>query len=391
MQKAKILAGAILGACIAGLSGCASTGGDIGGLVPAPKFLKGSIDNNVYTAQDKRFTVAVPHAQGSYEYTYMKVKEQYNPLDDYVSFGPAAFDQDIYRVDVAFRATPGSMVPSFGDTAPKMLAEFQKQGEQAYNAPFSPLSDEMTQVNGHTARHWQFKQDVPSGTLANVPVTLHHDIYTIDYGYALATVWVQEESGVSSGETQALTPAAFAASVKPLPEPGNGAQDMAADGTFHFPKQPVTIKSPVVLCGSATTSVFESDNSVDFTGPDQLWQLAGDYAVQVFPTPQDAASREGFMARSRKYMEGYVAGDRKPLGATPKVTATKEMQVNGLPAYQALGLEEGKDFLYATAILGKSHVMLVSLLAPLRAGEDPAALPATECYNKFLDSIRETD
>lgn len=79
------------------IQGCESTGGIIGGLFPAPKFLKGDITNNIYTSKEKKFSIQVPHKEGSYEYTYLNIKEQYNEHGTYISFGPAAFDKSIYR------------------------------------------------------------------------------------------------------------------------------------------------------------------------------------------------------------------------------------------------------------------------------------------------------
>jgi hypothetical protein len=108
-------------------AGCSTTGGDILGLFPAPKILKGSIDNNVYTSKDKLFSIAIPHKQGSYEYKYMQVKEEYTPHNDYVSFGPAAFDQSIFRVNFTMRATPGSLQPGFDDIAPKIHEASEKK------------------------------------------------------------------------------------------------------------------------------------------------------------------------------------------------------------------------------------------------------------------------
>ena len=93
---------------LAALAGCATTGGDIGGLFPAPKFLKGTIRNNIYTTSDGSLSVAIPHKEGSYEYQYMQVKEQYSPQGDYISFGPAALDKSIYRVETSKRVTTES-------------------------------------------------------------------------------------------------------------------------------------------------------------------------------------------------------------------------------------------------------------------------------------------
>jgi len=60
-------------AAVVVLAGCSTTGGTIGGLLPAPKFLKGEIVNNIYRSPDGSFSVGVPHKEGSYEFKYMQV------------------------------------------------------------------------------------------------------------------------------------------------------------------------------------------------------------------------------------------------------------------------------------------------------------------------------
>lgn len=64
---------------ILGLTACSTTGGVLPftGL-PLPKILRGKIENNIYIAADRGFSVAVPHAQDSYEYRYMSIKEEGN-------------------------------------------------------------------------------------------------------------------------------------------------------------------------------------------------------------------------------------------------------------------------------------------------------------------------
>jgi len=70
-----------------------------------PQQIEGKIQRNVYTAKNNLFSIAIPHREGSYEYAYMKVKEEFHGEQGaYVSFGPAAFNQSIYRV----KWTPGS-------------------------------------------------------------------------------------------------------------------------------------------------------------------------------------------------------------------------------------------------------------------------------------------
>lgn len=200
---------------VVGLTACSSTGGDIGGLIPAPKFLKGAIENNVYTAQDKRFTVSVPHAQGSYEYNYMQVKEQYGQVEDYISFGPAAFNQSIYRIDFV-TAPAGRSLPDLDTVAPKMLEVVEQESRRSYGGMVTAGDPAKLVIGGHNAYHWQLQQTVPEGKLANIEVNLVHDVYQIDFGRSMATVWVQTQVG--NPTANALTAEQFVESLK-VPAP----------------------------------------------------------------------------------------------------------------------------------------------------------------------------
>lgn len=217
MDKQTFAKGLLITLLLSGLAACAHTGGDIGGLVPAPKFLKGSISGSTYTSKDGLFTVTVPHAQGSYEYTYMQVKEQYGNGFDYVSFGPAATDQSIYRVNLEMRPPPGAMQPSLDDAAPAALANCEAQIQKIYGVAPKVTSNGKTQIDGHDAYYWQLKQVVPVGKLNSTkPVTLIHDIYVMDFPRAIAIVWVQSPANAPAPNSQ-MTPILFAISLKLKP------------------------------------------------------------------------------------------------------------------------------------------------------------------------------
>lgn len=378
---------------LVGFAGCSTTGGDIGGLFPAPKFLKGSIDNNIYTSKDNNFTIAVPHAQGSYEYKYMQVKEEYHNTYDYVSFGPAAFDQSIYRVEVVPRAPPGEARPSLDEVASKFLTQVEQMMQNAYGAEPAVIQNNKTQINGRNALYWQLKQVVPTGKLnSSNPVNLTHDIYVIDFGDAVGIVWAQIQAGAasSSGE-KPLTPEQFASSLKIRQLVYNADQRITAGGVYTFAKYPVTVISPAALCNKPNLAVFDTDSSVDFGAPDRLWQTAGDYAVQVFPIPDTIKDQPSFVSETKKLYPPYMAKDRKTLGLSFKVTDVKELQVGGLPALQGIGVDEGKAVFVVTAVLQKSSVTLASVIYPISAGISPTDSIPWDCYNKFVASVHELD
>lgn len=172
--------------------GCSTTGGTIGGLFPAPMFLKGEIKDNTYTAQDNSFSVAVPHKYGSYEYTYMQVKEQYSEYGAYVSFGPAAFDQSIYRLETGKRVTPGSQNVKFDDVAPELVEGYKAQLENNYGSASQEVESRQETINGRKAYYWKLSQVVPAGKyFSNSTAIFTHDVYVIDVEKGAAIVWIQ--------------------------------------------------------------------------------------------------------------------------------------------------------------------------------------------------------
>ncbi|PVZ71846.1 hypothetical protein [Pelagibaculum spongiae] len=82
------------------ISACSGTGGAIGGLIPAPKLLKGNVSGDIYYAQDGSFQVNLPHppSVSSSEWRYTKVTEGTTDTFTKVIFGPAAFDINFYHV-----------------------------------------------------------------------------------------------------------------------------------------------------------------------------------------------------------------------------------------------------------------------------------------------------
>ena len=186
------------------LVGCetTSTGGTIGGLFPAPKFLKGEIENDIYIAQDKSFSVRIPHSIGSYEYTHMQVKEQYSDHGTYVSFGPSAFDRGIYHIQIySIEIVKQVMLDvqsvRFDVAAAKALEDYKAQLLKVYGTmPKEVLSLQET-INGRKGFYWRLTQEFSNSNhdayLANSndDVYIAHEIYIVDFEKGVALVGVE--------------------------------------------------------------------------------------------------------------------------------------------------------------------------------------------------------
>ena len=200
------------------LIGCetTSTGGTIGGLFPAPKFLKGELESDIYTAQDKSFSVRIPHRIGSYEYKYMQVKEQYSDHGTYVSFGPSAFDQRIYRIqiygiDILKRVMPDIQSVSFDVVAARTLESYKAQllkGDRTVPEEASPYQET---INGRKAFYWRLTQEFIN---SNNNAYIAHDVYIVSFKKGIAIVGVEvHRPEMRVPRTIIMDPRAFAESV----------------------------------------------------------------------------------------------------------------------------------------------------------------------------------
>ena len=139
------------------LAACSGTGGIIGGLVPAPKFLDGKVDKSTYYAPNKAFSVRLPHPpEQSHvdrnEWIYTKVHEINDGPIIAVVFGPAAFDSNLYaaalvrtpmspdkdaHVNQAFGNRVRFRTATYGQTyAEKARQRFELHGRPCYYAVY---------------------------------------------------------------------------------------------------------------------------------------------------------------------------------------------------------------------------------------------------------------
>ena len=196
------------------ISGCETTGGTIGGLFPAPKFLEGKIENNIYTAKDSLFSISIPHPEGSYEYKYMQVKEQFKNNEAYVSFGPAAFNKSIYRVHVIIHPDSGKKTVPLDKAAPQIIKSYEQQMHKHYGTNPKIQETKIIKINNNKTYYWKLSQDIPAGKhISNSNAIFNHHIYVIDYKIAAGIIWVRipADTGPRGG---ALIPNKFAESLK---------------------------------------------------------------------------------------------------------------------------------------------------------------------------------
>lgn len=229
---------------------------------------------------------------------------------------------------------------------------------------------------------------------AKNPETVEHDIYAINFRYAVAMVWVQRVAGGAKSDA-GMSPEEFASSLKLLPPSLPKVLTRTTNGAYRFDSLPVEVRSPAELCGLKNSFVYaehvgsKGALNVDFVAPDYLWQIAGDYFVLAMPIPAKVKDEQSFVMYLRKSDENFIPNNSKPLGLSFVQTGFKETTVNGLPAVQTMGVDKGKAVLVTTTVLHRSVLTIATLAYPLGAGQDPQSAVPWDCYNKFVSSAVE--
>lgn len=137
------------------LSGCSSTGGTIGGLLPAPKFTKGELTDGIYTAKDKSFSVASPFDKDSYEYTYMAIAEKYGAIENSIQFSSSAAPAEVYRISIFKNTREDENLEQVA------LNGYRSQFENMYASPFQIEASQEVNVRDKSLVLNTFSQHIP--------------------------------------------------------------------------------------------------------------------------------------------------------------------------------------------------------------------------------------
>ena len=160
----------------------------------------------------------------------MQIKEQYQDRDAYVSFGPAAFNQSIYRVEVSVYPENTHAQVSLDDAAPQIINGYAQQLMQGYGTAPETLEEAKTKINGYDAVYRKMTQNIPAGKyMSNSSATFEHFIYVIDYIIGAGIVWVQIPTETHSPDP-VLSPIEFAESLKLMPNKSSNPTTKSVSG-----------------------------------------------------------------------------------------------------------------------------------------------------------------
>jgi hypothetical protein len=137
-------------------AGCSSTGGPIGGLIPAPKFTKGTLAAGRYTAKDKSFSVAVPFPPGSAGHAAMEIVEKSEDGGNLVAFSSPVHPGEVYRVTTFAEVKPTNRL------AETSVASYRKQMEAAVATPLRAEKASQELIDGVLAISHRYSQAIPA-------------------------------------------------------------------------------------------------------------------------------------------------------------------------------------------------------------------------------------
>ncbi len=232
-----------------------STGGIIAGLLPAPKILKGKIKDGIYIAPKKEFKISVPNWNNKSEYQYMKVKERFSKTGEYLSFGPAAFNQNIYRLEYSRKLSFEGYYIELNTIKALVFKKYIKQIEKAYHAKIELISEDVDLFDARKSYSRIYRQHIPAKKklFKKIAETLrYHFIDLVDYGSYNLMFWVEVDVNLENRskfeeklKIRDYEPyQRFVHSFDYLKEPSKSFRGKIKDGIYYSENNKFSVKVP---------------------------------------------------------------------------------------------------------------------------------------------------
>jgi hypothetical protein len=178
-------------------AGCSSTGGMIGGLVPAPGSTKGTLSEGRYTARDRSFSVAVPFPAGSPGHAAMQIVEKSDGGGDLVAFLSSVHPGEVYRVTTFADVKPANRL------AETTVASYRKQMEASGGAPFRAEKANQDLIDGVLAISHRYSQAIPQragdGAKSRGQISIHSTYFLQRSTRAAFVAVMRSADGSSAG------------------------------------------------------------------------------------------------------------------------------------------------------------------------------------------------
>lgn len=160
-----------------------------------------------------------------------------------------------------------------------------------------------------------------------------------------------------------------------------------ADGMYLMKPEGIAVWAPKDCI--TEIAIYGRDRSVDFVANQEDWIASGQYTLNLTKIPKSVTNDIGFIKKIGPDAKDYVE-DRPRDKLNLVVKEAGRFDVNGQVGYRVVAVSEGKMAFIVTYVLQKSWITIASLTYPLRPGIAATdAIPRT-CYDKFVESVKQT-
>lgn len=134
---------------------------------------------------------------------------------------------------------------------------------------------------------------------------------------------------------------------------------------------------------------YEGERAVGFMTGRGRWRIDGYYELQVWDRPHAVRGEVDFFKNAYKVSKDYIRAEGQRRKMRLQWQSMEFLDEFAVPAFQTLGIDPDHGRVLASFALHEHFIMVVSLQYPNQSPDgEPAQLPL-QCYNRFLESVRE--
>jgi hypothetical protein len=161
-----------------------------------------------------------------------------------------------------------------------------------------------------------------------------------------------------------------------------------SDGMYRFKQQGIAVWVPKECI--TDLAIYSHDRTVDFVANQTNWLANGQYAVKLTKIPKSVTNDISFIRETEPDAKDYV-DDRPRNKLNLVLKEARRLDVDGQVGYRVVAVSEGKMVFVATFVLQKSWITIASLTYPLQPGIDAMGAIPWNCYNRFVESVKQME
>lgn len=159
-----------------------------------------------------------------------------------------------------------------------------------------------------------------------------------------------------------------------------------SDGLYRFKEQRIAVRPPKDCIEDL--AIYSGDRSVDFVTNNRDWFTNGEYRIELMKIPSSVTNDFSFIREIEPDAKDYV--DERPRSRLNLVLKeAKRFDVDDRAGYRVVAATDGKWVFIATFVLQRSWITVASLMYPLVLRDDALQAVPWNCYNKFVESVKQ--